>query len=133
MENFLVKKDSVISGIGETMARAIVGFFNEPRNRSLVTDLLRLGVIPQAPAIPVGASAILAGKTFVLTGTLPSLTRDEAAARIEAAGGKVSGSVSKKTHYVLAGAEAGSKLDKARELGVPVIDEVQFLKMLAGG
>jgi len=133
MEDFLVKKESVISGIGETMARAIVAFFNEPRNRSLVADLLRVGVKPVAPVKPVGGSALFAGKTFVLTGTLPSLTREEAAARIEAAGGKVSGSVSKKTHFVLAGAEAGSKLDKARELGVPVIDQAEFVKMLAGG
>jgi DNA ligase (NAD+) len=132
MEDFLVKKVSVISGIGETMARAIVGFFNEPRNRSMVADLLRAGVRPQAPAKPVGASAALAGKTIVLTGTLPTLTREEATARIEAAGGKTSGSVSKKTHYVLAGAEAGSKLDKAKELGVPVIDEARLLQLLAG-
>jgi DNA ligase (NAD+) len=130
MENFLVKKESVISGIGETMARAIVGFFNEPRNRSLVADLLATGVKPRAPAAPAGGSALLTGKTFVLTGTLPSLTREEAAAKVEAAGGKVSSSVSKKTHYVLAGSDAGSKLDRARELGVSVIDEVEFRRLL---
>jgi DNA ligase (NAD+) len=78
-------------------------------------------------------SDALAGKTFVLTGTLPSMTRDEAAAKIEAAGGKVSGSVSKKTSFVLAGAEAGSKLEKAQALGVPVIDEAELLRMLGGG
>ena len=71
-----------------------------------------------------------AGKTFVLTGTLPTMTRDEASAKIKAAGGKTSGSVSKKTDYVLAGEEAGSKLTRARELGVTVIDEETFLKML---
>ena len=70
------------------------------------------------------------GKTFVLTGTLPTLKREEAEQKILAAGGKVSGSVSKKTSYVLAGAEAGSKLDKAKELGVPVIDEVEFLRLV---
>ena len=130
LENFIANKESVISGIGETMARAIVGFFGEPRNRALVTGLLRTGLQPQAPVKPVGASTVLAGKTFVLTGTLPTMTRDEAAAKIEAAGGKVSGSVSKKTSYVLAGTEAGSKLDKAKELGVPVIDEAELLRLL---
>src|ERR1700684_917992 len=74
----------------------------------------------------------LAGKTFVLTGTLPTLTRDEAKARIEAAGGKVSGSVSKKTDYVVAGEEAGSKLDKAGSLGVKVVDEGGLLDLLGG-
>jgi DNA ligase (NAD+) len=79
------------------------------------------------------AGGAIAGKTFVLTGTLPTLTREAAAARIEAAGGKVSSSVSKKTHYLLAGEEAGSKLEKARSLGVAVIDEAAFLRLLAGG
>lgn len=131
MEHFIAaKKESIISGIGETMAQAIVGFFSEPRNRALVTDLLHAGVKPQAPAQKAPTSTALAGKTFVLTGTLPSTTREEASARIEAAGGKVSGSVSKKTSYVLAGSEAGSKLDKARELGVPVIDEADFKRLL---
>ena len=72
----------------------------------------------------------LAGKTFVLTGTMPGLTRDDAKARIEAAGGKVTGSVSKKTHYVVAGEDAGSKLTKAQELGVPVISEAELLELL---
>jgi len=124
------KKSSLIDGIGETMALAILNHFNDPRNRALVSELLALGVKPAAPAPRAAAGTALAGKTFVLTGTLPSLTREAAAARIEAAGGKVSGSVSKKTSYVLAGAEPGSKLEKAQALGVPVIDETEFLKLL---
>ena len=75
---------------------------------------------------------VLAGKTFVLTGTLPAMSREQATEKIEGAGGKVSGSVSKKTSYVLAGEEAGSKLEKAKTLGVTVIDEAGFLKMLGG-
>ena len=128
------KRDDLltIAGIGETMAEAITAHFNEPRNRALVSRLLAFGLAPTAPARPAGGTTQLAGRTFVLTGTLPTLTREEATARIEAAGGKVSGSVSRKTSYVLAGAEAGSKLDKAKTLGVPVIDEAEFLRMLAG-
>jgi DNA ligase (NAD+) len=125
------KKASLIEGIGETMAHAIIDHFNDPRNRALVSELLALGVSPAAPASRAAAGTALAGKIFVLTGTLPTLTREEATARIEAAGGKVSGSVSKKTSYVLAGAEPGSKLDKAKSLGVPVIDEADFLRLLA--
>jgi len=78
------------------------------------------------------APAPLAGKTFVITGTLPSMGREDAKALIEAAGGKVAGSVSKKTHYLVAGAEAGSKLDKARELGVAVLDESGLKELLSG-
>lgn len=133
-EDFIVNKESVISGIGEVMAAAIIGFFNEPRNRALVSELIRAGLRPLVPAKPSAGSgnAQFVGKTFVLTGTLPTLTREEATAMIEAAGGKASGSVSKKTSYVLAGAEAGSKLEKAQQLGVPVIDEAEFRRMLAG-
>ena len=82
------------------------------------------------PAAPAGP---FAGKTFVLTGTLPTLTREDATAKIESLGGKVSGSVSKKTDYVLAGEEAGSKLDKAQKLGVKIISEEEFRAMLGGG
>ena len=81
---------------------------------------------------PKAKAGLLAGKTFVLTGTLPTLKREEAAAKIEAAGGKVSGSVSKKTDYVVAGAEAGSKLDKAQKLGVKIIDEAELLRLCGG-
>ena len=125
------KKASLIEGIGETMAEAIVQHFAQPRNRALVDDLLAQGVAPTAHARRrADGSGVLAGKTFVLTGTLPKMTREEAAALIEQAGGKVSGSVSKKTSYVLAGAEAGSKLTKANALGVPVIDETQLVELL---
>jgi len=130
MEDFIANKATVISGIGETMAAAIIGFFGESRNRKMVTALLAAGLAPLAPVKVAPTSSVFAGKTFVLTGTLPTLTRDDASAKIEAAGGKVSGSVSKKTSYVLAGEEAGSKLEKARELGVPVIDEAAFRGML---
>lgn len=126
------KKASRINGIGETMALALIAHFNRPENRALIGELTELGVNPVAPAKAAPTGTAFAGKTFVLTGTLPTMTRDEAGAKIEAAGGKVSGSVSKKTSYVLAGAEAGSKLDKAQALGVPVIDEAEFLRMLAG-
>jgi DNA ligase (NAD+) len=127
------KKQSVIEGIGETMALAIIAHFQKNENRALIDELGLLGLEPAAPAKAAPVSAELTGKTFVLTGTLPTMTRDEAAAKIEAAGGRVSGSVSKKTSYVLAGAEAGSKLEKAQALGVTVIDEGEFLKLLAGG
>jgi len=120
----------VIEGIGETMAQAIMEHFNDPRNRALVSELIELGIEPAAPVKRVASSAIFSGKTFVLTGTLPTMSRDQAAEKIEAAGGKVSGSVSKKTSYVLAGEEAGSKLEKAKTLGVTVIDEAEFLQML---
>jgi DNA ligase (NAD+) len=127
------KRDDLlaIEGIGETMADAIITYFNEPKNRTLVSRLFTLGVAPLAPARPAVGSA-LAGKTFVLTGTLPKLTREQATEMIEAAGGKVGGSVSRKTSYVLAGEEAGSKLEKAKSLGVPVIDESEFRRMLTG-
>ncbi len=132
MENFIADKKSVIEGIGSTMAEALIGHFNQPTNRSLVSELVALGVAPVAPAKTAAASTTLAGQTWVLTGTLPTLTREQAAAMIEAAGGKVSGSVSKKTTCVLAGEEAGSKLEKARTLGVRVVDEAEFRAMLAG-
>jgi DNA ligase (NAD+) len=131
-EDFIAEKKSVIEGIGETMAQAIMEHFNDPRNRALVSELIELGLQPTAPANRVASSAILAGKTFVLTGTLPTMSREQASEKIEAAGGKVSSSVSKKTSYVLAGEEAGSKLEKAHTLGVAVIDEAEFLRLLGG-
>jgi DNA ligase (NAD+) len=123
---------SLIAGIGETMASAIIGHFNQPINRTLVRDLDEAGVRPAAPAARSAGTGPLSGKTFVLTGTLPTLAREEASTRIEAAGGKVSSGVSKKTSFVLAGADAGSKLEKAKSLGIAVIGEDELLAMLAG-
>jgi DNA ligase (NAD+) len=132
IEHYIRDKESVISGIGGTMAAAIMGFFADEYNRSMVAELLAAGVSPTVPDLG-GGGTLFAGKTFVLTGTLPTLTRDQAASLIEDAGGKVSGSVSKKTTYLLAGTEAGSKLAKAEKLGVAIIDEPTLQAMLAEG
>jgi DNA ligase (NAD+) len=115
--------------VGPKVAHSIREFFGEQRNRDLLSRLKdeRLKFTYEAPKRSGGA---LAGLTFVVTGTLPSLSRDEAKARIEAAGGKVAGSVSRKTNYLLAGEEAGSKLTKAQELGVSVIDEATLVHMI---
>jgi DNA ligase (NAD+) len=115
--------------VGPKVSHSIQTFFHEPRNRELVERLRKAG-LTFTHEIRKAAAGPLAGKTFVLTGTLPNLAREEAKARIESAGGKVSGSVSKKTNYVVAGAEAGSKLDKANELGIPVLGEPELLAML---
>jgi DNA ligase (NAD+) len=117
-----------VNEVGPRVAAAIVEFFGEARNRELVERLRAAGLMFTAERRR--RSAKLEGKTFVLTGTLLSLTREEAKARIEEAGGRVSGSVSRKTSCVVAGEEAGSKLDKARSLGVPVIDEAALLELL---
>jgi DNA ligase (NAD+) len=117
-----------VEEVGPRISEAIVDFFARPANRSLVEALKEAGV--EMTAEKKQRSSELAGLTFVLTGTLPNLTRDEAKQRIEAAGGKVAGSVSKKTNYVVAGEESGSKLDKAHELKVTVIDEAELLAML---
>jgi DNA ligase (NAD+) len=119
-----------VNEVGPRVADAIVEFFSAEKNGQLVDDLKSLGLELTAEKRITGTA--LAGLTFVLTGTLPTLTRDEAKARIESAGGKVSGSVSKKTSYLVAGEEAGSKLDKARDLNVPILDEPGLLNLLAG-
>jgi DNA ligase (NAD+) len=118
-----------VNEVGPRIAASMVEFFHEPRNRELVERLRRAGLTFKGQKRERGTK--LAGKTFVLTGTLVHFTRDEAKKKIEAAGGKVTGSVSKKTDYVVAGAEAGSKLDKARELGVAVIGERELQDLLA--
>src|SRR5574337_90515 len=122
-----------VPDIGPVVARSIRTFFDQPHNREVVEQLRAAGVHwSEHDGAPTAAGALpLAGKTLVLTGTLPSLTRDDARARIEAAGGKVAGSVSKKTHWVVAGDEAGSKLDRAHALGVPVLDEAGLRALLA--
>ncbi len=117
-----------IDGFGAIMADSVLAFFAQPGTRELVEELRALGLNFTSARRPAGGA--LAGKTVVLTGTLPTLKRDQATAMIEAAGGKASSSVSKKTDYVLAGEAAGSKLEKANALGVPVIDEAAFLAML---
>ena len=118
-----------VEDVGPVVAQSILGFFHDPLNRELIAQLRAAGVHWDESIVERDAQP-LTGKTFVLTGTLPNLKRDEAQALIEAAGGKVSGSVSKKTSYVVAGEEAGSKLVKAESLGIPVLDEEAFLQLL---
>jgi DNA ligase (NAD+) len=116
-------------GIGPEVAASVQLFFEQPANRGMIERLRGAGVVMAGAQRARGAGP-LATKTFVLTGTLPTLTRDEAAALIVARGGKVSGSVSGKTDYVVAGDAAGSKLAKARELGISVLDEEGFRRLL---
>ena len=121
-----------VRDVGSVLAQSIRQFFDEAHNREVIAQLRAAGVhwpdaAPQR--VPTGK---LTGRVFVLTGTLPTLSRDEAKALIEAEGGKVAGNVSKKTGYVVAGADPGSKLDRAVELGVPVLDERQFKKLIEG-
>ncbi|CAN7366656.1 MULTISPECIES: NAD-dependent DNA ligase LigA [Ensifer] len=120
-----------IDGIGEVVARAIVEFYKEPRNLEVVTRLLS-EVTPEAAEAPVASDSPVAGKTVVFTGSLEKMTRDEAKAKAESLGAKVAGSVSKKTDIVVAGPGAGSKLDKARELGVATMDEDEWLALIGG-
>lgn len=119
-----------IEDFGDITARCVLNFFSHPQNIELCRRLTAAGLVTESTAKK--SDDTLVGQTFVLTGTLPNMTRDEASALIKAHGGKVSGSVSKKTSYVVAGEEAGSKLTKARELGVAVIDEAALLAMLGG-
>ena len=116
--------------VGPIAAASVMDFFASTAGKKILQRIRELGITPQNEKVSIAApTGVFAGKTFVLTGTLPSLTREKATAKIEAGGGKVSGSVSKKTDFVLAGEEAGSKLTKAQELGVKILDEAEFLKM----
>ena len=118
-------------GIGPEVAGSVALFFKQRANHEMIDRLKRAGVEMTAPKRARAADGKVAGKTFVLTGTLPSLTRDDATDLIVAAGGKVTGSVSKKTDYVIAGEEPGSKLTKAEQLGVAILDEAGLRKLLA--
>jgi DNA ligase (NAD+) len=121
-------------GIGPEKARVLIEALEDEATRTLVQRLGGHGLKMKQEGGPIpGTEGPLAGKTFVLTGTLPELSRDAATERIEAAGGKVTGSVSKKTDYLVAGADPGSKLAKAQELGTEILDEAGLLKLLDGG
>ena len=120
-----------VSDVGPVVAQSIAAFFAELHNREVIEQLQAAGVtFAETAQRTVDTASPVYNKTFVLTGALPNLTRDNAAQKIRDRGGKVSGSVSKKTDYVVAGADAGSKFDKARELGVAILDEAELLKLL---
>jgi len=120
-----------VADVGPVVAQSVATFFAEQHNRDVVGELVKAGITFAPIAEPEKPAPGVAGKTFVLTGALPTLSRDEAKARIEGRGGKVSGSVSKKTHYVVAGEDAGSKLVKAQELGIAVLDEQGLMALLS--
>src|SRR4029077_3293076 len=125
-------KDGIVTEVGPVVAQSVLHFFASPTGKRILRRLNELGIEPKSEKVLAkkAAELPLAGKTFVLTGTLPSMTREEATGKIQARGGNVAGSVSKKTDYVLAGTEPGSKFDKAKELGVKIIEEAEFRKML---
>ncbi len=130
LQNATKEELEQIDGIGEKMAESIVRYFKNEHNRRILKRLKQAGVKTELEEDATIENPVLQGMTFVLTGTLPHLKREEAKALIEKYGGKVSSSVSKKTTYVLAGADPGSKLNKAQQLGIPIIDEATFLKMI---
>jgi DNA ligase (NAD+) len=125
-----------VSGIGPTVAAAVTAWFANKTTRDVLRELVDAGVVPERPVPPVAGAAAdagpLAGKTVVVTGSLEGFSREEAEDAVRAAGGKPAGSVSKKTDYLVAGPSAGSKLAKANELGVAVVDEEGFRRLLAG-
>jgi DNA ligase (NAD+) len=122
-----------VPDVGPVVAQSLVDFFGEAHNCEVVQQLRDLGVHWEEHEGVSTQVLPLTGKTFVLTGTLPTMSRDEAKTALEAQGAKVAGSVSKKTDYVIVGTEAGSKLDKARELNVPIIDEQELMNILKVG
>ena len=121
--------------VGPVVAASIHEYFQDPENQRLLDELQAVGIAPEplAPVVTSVGKLPFAGKTFVLTGTLPKRSRPEAEALIKQHGGKCTGSVSKTTSYLVAGEEAGSKLDKAKQLGIPVIDEAELERMAGGG
>ena len=125
-------KDAIVTEVGPVVAQSVLDFFSSAAGKKILRRIKELGIEAKSEKVPVkkAAELPLVGKVFVLTGTLPSMTREEATEQIESLGGHVIGSVSKKTDYVLAGDEPGSKFDKAKELGVKIIDEIEFRKLL---
>jgi DNA ligase (NAD+) len=119
-----------VPDVGPVVARSVRAFFDEPRNCALVDRLAAAGVTMEGVAAPEVSIGPLTGKTFILTGTLASMSRDEAQQAIEARGGKVGSTVSRKTSYLVVGADPGSKVEKARALGVPTLDEEGFKRLI---
>jgi DNA ligase (NAD+) len=117
-----------VKDVGPIMAQVIHAFFQEPQNREAVEALLRAGVSPAPPQVATGGPFV--GKTVVLTGAMTGMSREQAKEEVERRGGKVAGSVSRKTDFLVAGDDAGSKLKKAQELGVRILDEQAFLQLL---
>jgi DNA ligase (NAD+) len=126
------KGSGIVTEVGPVVAKSVLEFFESEAGKKILHRMKQLGIRPLSEKISAKKAAALplAGKTFVLTGTLPAMTREEAGAKIESLGGHVSSSVSKKTDYLLAGAEPGSKLEKAKQLGVRILGEAEFRKML---
>ena len=128
-----VPRQSNVTEVGPVVAQSVLNFFASAAGKKILQRLKQLGIQPKSEKVSARkvTELPLAGKTFVLTGALSSMTREEATEEIEALGGKVSSSVSKKTNYVLAGEDAGSKLAKAKQIGIRILDEAEFRKMLA--
>ncbi|MDQ2919211.1 MAG: NAD-dependent DNA ligase LigA, partial [Verrucomicrobiota bacterium] len=127
------KQTGIVTEVGPVVAEAVLDFFATDAGKKILRRIKALGITPKTEMLSAKDAAKLpfAGKTFVVTGTLPSMTREEASARIQSFGGHVGGSVSKNTDYVLAGTEAGGKLEKAQKLGIKVLSEEEFRKLLA--